>query len=60
MVLRTLAVLVLCATSAGLAPAQEKGASQRETFEELLARARAQRDALQDRLGADVKDRVAR
>jgi tetratricopeptide (TPR) repeat protein len=60
MVLRTLAVLVLCAASAGLAPAQEKGAPRRETFEELLARARAQRDALQDRLGTDVKDRVAR
>ncbi|MCC6407998.1 MAG: tetratricopeptide repeat protein [Planctomycetes bacterium] len=46
----------------GSAPAlrAQGGEPKRETFEELLARARAQREALQSKLGGEVKDRVTR
>jgi tetratricopeptide (TPR) repeat protein len=52
-----------CLTLACAWPAASAGpqdAPPRETFEELLARARSQRDALQAKLGVDVKDRVSR
>ncbi|MCE9595734.1 MAG: hypothetical protein K8S98_16210 [Planctomycetes bacterium] len=65
MVLRTLFLVAALVGTPSLGAAQDKSAPereppQRETFEELLARARTQRDALQQRLGSDVKDKVAR